>query len=87
LRIGNKTPKGYIASSFLDVFARYLQHNRNTQQNSDNSLQNNNIKCGGNVSVADGNRNIHQVGCDDDSMAIDEGSPTGTAGGDELGIF
>jgi hypothetical protein len=86
VRIGNRTPKGYTAASFADIFARYLPNNRNTQQNSDNSLQNNNIKCCGNVSVADGNRNIHEKGCDDDSMAIYE-SPTGTAGGDELGIF
>ena len=87
VRIGNRTPKGYTAASFADIFARYLPNNRNTQQNSDNSLQNSNIKCCGNVFVADGNRNIHEKGCDDDSMAIDEGSPAGTAGGDDLGIF
>ena len=88
VRIGNRTPKGYTAASFADIFARYLPNNRNTKQNTDISLQNNNIKCCGNVSVADSNRNIQEAGCDDGSMAIDEGSPTGKEGDiDELDIF
>ncbi len=58
LRDGSKTPKGYIVDSFKDIFARYLPSNRNTATNANMSLPNNEIKCCGNVSVADGNRNI-----------------------------
>ncbi|HNV35991.1 MAG: hypothetical protein BWX81_00584 [Spirochaetes bacterium ADurb.Bin110] len=88
VRMGNRTPKGYAASSFADIFARYLQNNRNTQQNRDNSLHDNNIKCCGIVSVADGNRNIQETGRNDDDTASDAGSTTGVSGGfDELDIF
>jgi putative DNA primase/helicase len=58
LRDGTHTPKGYTVSSFIDIFSRYLHSNRNTATNCDNSMQDNDIKCCGFVSVADGNRNI-----------------------------
>jgi len=58
LRDGSKTPKGYSADSFNDVFSRYLPQNRNTATNADNSILENEIKCCGNVSVADVKRNI-----------------------------
>jgi putative DNA primase/helicase len=61
LRDGSKTPKGYSADSFKDVFSRYLPSNRNTATNADNSIAENEIKCCGNVSVADVKRNIDDV--------------------------
>ncbi len=58
LRAGTGTPKGYTVESFAEVFSRYLPQNRNTATFDDNTLQNNDLKCCGNVSVADAKRNI-----------------------------
>ena len=77
LRDGADTPKGYSVESFVDAFSRYLPHNRNTATNDDNDIHNNELKCCGNVFVADAKRNIP-----DKDMQVSEGAP-----GDELDIF
>ncbi|HQJ23093.1 MAG TPA: DUF3631 domain-containing protein [Rectinema sp.] len=88
VRMGDRTPKGYVPASFADIFARYLQNNRNTATNNDKSMQNKDLKCCRNVAVADGNRNIQQAKRDDANTESDEGSSTGAAGGlDDLDIF
>jgi putative DNA primase/helicase len=57
LRSGTSTPKGYTVESFTDAFARYLPQHRNTATNDTNDIQNNDLKCCGNVAVADAKRN------------------------------
>jgi len=88
VRMGDRTPKGYVPASFADIFARFLQNNCNTATNNDKSMQNKDLKCCRNVAVADGNRNIQQAKRDDANTESDEGSSTGAAGGlDDLDIF
>lgn len=77
LRDGVDTPKGYSAESFNDAFARYLPHNRNTATNDYNDIHHNELKCCGNVFVADAKRNIP-----DENNQDSEGAQS-----DELDIF
>jgi putative DNA primase/helicase len=75
LRAGTGTPKGYTIESFAEVFSRYLPQNRNTATFNNNTIHDNDLKCCGNVSVADAKRNIP------DETSQQEGAQ------DELGIF
>jgi len=49
---GKQRLKGYLVSSFVDVFARYLPQSRTSATNEDNSLQDKNIESSGKVAVA-----------------------------------
>ena len=62
LRDSTKVPKGYSTDSFRDVFSRYLQNNRYTATNTDNTLPDKELECSVNVAVADGNRYIQSEG-------------------------
>lgn len=57
IRAGGATPKGYHVADFSDLFGRYLAVNRNTATSGTNSPLHNDIRCGGNVAVADVKRN------------------------------
>jgi len=86
LRDGTKVPKGYSADSFKDVFSRYLQNNRYTATNTDNTLPDKELKCSGNVAVADANRYIQSEGQLFDSIGeVFEDAPTFT--NDDLAII
>jgi len=60
IRAGDGTPKGYAAESFKDIFARYLP-DRHTATNNNKAIQDKELKCCGNVAVADSRRNIEEI--------------------------